>query len=114
MWHSPDTLTTAAVFNGKFQRFLLTVASLGLKIFVTELDVRDRDLPADVAVRDRAVARTYTEYLDVVLADPAVTIVLTWGLDDADSWLLRFAPRPDGLPVRPLPFDAQLRPKPGV
>jgi endo-1,4-beta-xylanase len=42
--------------------------------------------------------------------------VVTWGLSDTDTWLtpasLEQFRRSDGLPERPLPFDAQLRPKP--
>jgi endo-1,4-beta-xylanase len=102
-------------FKGtKLATFLADVASLGLRIFITEMDVADRDLPPDIALRDAAVARTYSSYLDVVLAQPAVSIVLTWGLSDYDTWLMEHTPRADGLPVRSLPFDANLRPKPAV
>jgi len=43
----------------KLRRFLADIASLGLKILVTELDVVDSGLPADVAKRDRIVASVY-------------------------------------------------------
>jgi endo-1,4-beta-xylanase len=92
--------------------FLAEAAGLGLRILVTELDVEDRDLPADIAQRDTLVAAIYRDYLAIVLGEPAVEAVLTWGLSDRQSWLRNFAPRPDGLDVRTLPFDAALRPKP--
>jgi endo-1,4-beta-xylanase len=38
--------------------------------------------------------------------------VLTWGLSDRSTWLSKHNPRQDGLPVRPLLFDAELQPKP--
>ena len=38
--------------------------------------------------------------------------VLTWCLSDRDTWLQGFRPRKEGLPQRPLPFDADLNPKP--
>lgn len=99
-------------FNSKkLRQFLADVASLGLQILVTELDVIDQKLPADIAVRDRIVAAVYEDYLNVVLAEPAVTAVITWGLSDRYTWLAQFEPRPDGLPVRPLPFDANLQRK---
>jgi endo-1,4-beta-xylanase len=41
-----------------------------------------------------------------------VIAVLTWGLGDRYSWLAKFKPREDGLPVRPLPFDESLAGKP--
>jgi endo-1,4-beta-xylanase len=92
--------------------YLNSVAGLGLKIFVTELDVDDKSLPADIGQRDAAVAASYQNYLTAVLSVPAVTLVMTWGLSDRTSWLLQFSPRPDGLPNRPLPLDANLARKP--
>ncbi len=99
-------------FNPKKLRdFLSNVASLGLKILITEMDVIDKKSPSDVPVRDRIVARAYEDYLSVVLDEPAVIAVLTWGLSDRYTWLSEFQPRGDGAPVRPLPFNAQLQRK---
>jgi endo-1,4-beta-xylanase len=95
----------------RFQRFLAAVADLGLKILITELDVIDQNLPADIRQRDRQIANVYQDYLSAALAEPAVIAVLQWGLSDRHTWLSEYYPRPDGLPVRPLPLDAQLRPK---
>jgi len=38
--------------------------------------------------------------------------VLCWGLADRYSWLQYRAPRADGLPKRPLPFDSGFGAKP--
>jgi endo-1,4-beta-xylanase len=92
----------------RLRTFVREAAALGLKVLVTELDVRDDRLPADVAARDQAVADTYRRYLDVVLAEPAVIAVLTWGLSDRYTWLSTDAPRADGLSVRPLPLDRDM------
>ena len=91
----------------KFRQFLSDVASMGLKIYITELDVADNELPQDIAVRDRLVAEAYYDYLSVVLDEPAVTMVINWGLNDRHSWLSYFAPRKDGAEVRPLLLDRQ-------
>ena len=93
-------------------RFIKQVDELGLEIFVTELDVDDSRLPADIAQRDRGVAQLYRDYLDNVLQHRSVKAVLTWGLTDRDTWLTRTKPRKDGLPQRPLPFDPDLEPAP--
>jgi endo-1,4-beta-xylanase len=93
-------------------RFVADIASLGMAVIVTELDVRDDRLPADVARRDAAVAAHAHAWLEAVLAHPAVLGVLTWGLSDKWSWLDERFPRPDGLPQRPLPLDAEMRRKP--
>ncbi len=95
----------------KLRNFLKNVADLGLKIIISELDVADRDLAADVEQRDRQVARMYGEFLSVVLDEPAVSTVITWGLSDRYTWLSWYYPRLDGLPVRPLPLDSQLKRK---
>ena len=101
----------------RFRRFLADVAGLGLTIQITELDVTDEHAPADEAVRDRLVADTYSRFLEAALDEPAVKMVVTWGLSDRHSWIVRRETheskwRTDGLPSRPLPFDAELKPKP--
>jgi endo-1,4-beta-xylanase len=96
----------------KLRRFLRDVASLGLKIMISELDVIDRLLPADTTDRDRQVASVYKDYLDVVLDEPAVFFVNTWGISDRYTWLAQQEPRLDGLSVRPLPLDDQMNRKP--
>lgn len=95
----------------KLRKFLSDVANLGLKILVTEMDTIDKNLPQDSKVRDRIVAGIYEDYLSVVLDELAVIAVVTWGLSDRYTWLSTKQPRQDGLPVRPLLFDAQLKPK---
>lgn len=101
----------------KLRRFLAEVAALGLEIQITELDVTDENAPAAVAERDRLIADEYTRFLEVALDEPAVKVVMTWGLSDRHSWIVRKETnemkwRADGLPSRPLPFDADLARKP--
>ncbi|WP_199755827.1 endo-1,4-beta-xylanase [Chroococcidiopsis cubana] len=97
--------------SGKLKAFLRDVADLDLKIMITEMDVTDKKLPKDVILRDRIVAGIYEDYLSVVLDEPAVIAVLTWGLSDRYTWLSKYQPRKDRAPVRPLPLDAQLNRK---
>jgi endo-1,4-beta-xylanase len=94
--------------------FLKQVQALGLEIQITELDVDDRQLPADPALRDRLVAAEYDRFLAAVLSNPAVRQVTTWGLSDRYTWLNSQAPRPDGRRQRALPFDEALQAKPAV
>lgn len=99
-------------FNPKKLRdFLSEVAALGLKIMITEMDVIDQGLPLNMTVRDRIIARVYEDYLSVALDEPATIAVMTWGLSDRYTWLSWFRPRYDGSQVRPLPLDANLKPK---
>ena len=102
-------------FNAKkFRAFLQAVADMGLRIHITELDVNDRSLPQDFAVRDAAVADLTRRFLDVALDEPKVEQLLTWGLSDAGSWLSKTPSqmRADSAPQRPLPWDDRLRAKP--
>jgi endo-1,4-beta-xylanase len=101
----------------RLRRFFAEIAALGLTIQITELDVTDENAPADIAARDRLIADTYRRFLDAALDEPAVKMVVTWGLSDRHSWIVRHETnelkwRKDGLPSRPLSFDADLRPKP--
>lgn len=85
--------------------FLDEVERLGLRLIVTELDVRDWELPAEPAARDAAVAAVYADYLAMMLPRPNLDGVVTWGLSDRYTWLSEYGARADGAPVRPLPFD---------
>ena len=95
-----------------YRRFFDEVADRGLKILITELDVLDDGLPADIAVRDRGVADVYRRYLDVALDHRAVKAVMSFGLTDRYTWLQEDLPREDGAARRPLAFDEDLKPKP--
>ncbi len=93
-------------------KFCADVASLGCKIVVTELDVRDNRIAGDAATRDAAVASHARAFLDAVLSCPAVMGVLSWGLSDRRTWLNDDMPRDDKQAQRALPLDADLRRKP--
>ncbi len=108
---------------GAYTRFLRDIADLGLFIVVSELDVKEHDYLAAPERRDRLVADATASYLDVVLAQPAVRGVSTWGLSDRHSWLKvtpdDFARYPaawkDGAGPganRGLPFDSAMKRKP--
>jgi endo-1,4-beta-xylanase len=100
-------------FDGQaYRAWLRQVAARGVKILITELDVLDDGLPAATGPRDRGVADVTKAYLDVALAEPAVTTLMTFGLSDRFTWLQEDYPRDDGAARRPLPFDEDLRPKP--
>jgi len=83
--------------------------NLGLKIAITELDVREADTSMPLARRDKRVADETRRYLELVLQFPSVVSVSTWGLSNSTSWL-RYGEE-DPLPGnRGLPYDDQWRP----
>ena len=93
-------------------RFVRELNRLGLQVFVTELDMNDQSLPTTLGPRDAAVAVAYRNYLALMLAEPNVRAVLSWGISDKYTWLNKQKPRLDGKPQRPLPFDEAFHPKP--
>ena len=98
----------------EWRKFLDEATAMGYDLLITEFDVNDRALPADIAKRDAGVAAAAREFLDVTLSYPRLKDFLLWGMADHISWLQTWdeAPRKDKLPQRPLPYDAQLRAKP--
>jgi endo-1,4-beta-xylanase len=102
--------------EGVYRAFIRNIASRGLKVIISELDVLDIGAPSEIAARDRAVADLYKQVLSVALDEPAVIAVITWGISDRYSWYNLwdepYFRRPDGLPKRPLPFDDGFQPKP--
>ena len=99
-------------YGSGLKQFMADIQSLGLKIMLTEMDVNDRHLPADIPTRDKIVGDVYAHYLKLTLANPAVIALLTWGITDKYTWLNHEGARTDGQPERSLPFDADLRPTP--
>jgi endo-1,4-beta-xylanase len=95
--------------------YMESIRAMGLEIYLTELDVNEDDIPTDdVAQRDTIIAQTYSDYLRVALANPAVKQVLTWDLSDRFTWLnggpTHHRKQPNR-PQRSLPFDRNYRPK---
>lgn len=92
--------------------FLQAVKDMGYDVIITEFDVNDEKLTADIAKRDEIVADYAKDYLERTLSFTNVKEILTWGLVDQHSWLQTWWPRKDGLAKRPTPYGADYRPKP--
>jgi endo-1,4-beta-xylanase len=91
-------------------------AKMGMEAYVTEMDVNTRTLPGGPELQDAAVAEVYKSYLELLLPEPNLKAVLTWGVSHDRSWLNhsreKWALRPDGARQRPLPFDDDFQPTP--
>lgn len=97
-----------------FARFVGEIRDMGLAVLITELDIREADtLPEGLAARDAAVADRARDFVTAALGAGCRTVV-TWGLSDRDSWLVKEpgVARHDGVPTRGLPFDEALQRKP--
>jgi endo-1,4-beta-xylanase len=89
-------------FSANMSRF----AALGLRIYLTEMDVR---LPVPVTeLALQRQARLYGAVMDRCLREPACRAVQFWGLTDRYSWIPGFFGRFDA----GLPFDDAGQPKP--
>ena len=87
---------------------------VGLKVYLTALDVNEDDLPYDdLTRRDHTVAETYSQFLRVAPASPAVKLLLTWDVSDRRTWLndgpTHHRKQPNR-PQRSLPFDPAYNP----
>jgi endo-1,4-beta-xylanase len=97
----------------EWRKFLDEIVGMNYDILITEFDVNDQALPADITARDRSVADYAKAYLEVMLDYPQLKDVLVWGMCDSYSWLQEFKPlRSDGLAKRGCPYDADFKPKP--
>jgi endo-1,4-beta-xylanase len=116
-------LAKGSISTSAVSAFVAELRQLGLTVAVTELDVKEVSYTAPRQVRDTLVGDGVRRYLDVVLANPSVVGVTTWGLSDRHSWLditaTDYARFPeawangDGPGVnRGLPFDTSMQPKP--
>ena len=94
------------------QGFMTEIAKLDLDVEITELDVIDWKLPADAATRDRAAASLVGTFLDAIVSVRRPRAIVTWGLSDRYSWVHETFPRQDKARARPLPLDADFKPKP--
>jgi endo-1,4-beta-xylanase len=88
------------------------IKSLGLGLLITELDVTDDKLPAAELQRDAICAERVRELLEAVFSVTHPSAVLTWGITDRYTWVPMWFKRKDGLLNRPLPLDADYKPKP--
>jgi endo-1,4-beta-xylanase len=82
------------------------IASLGLELSITELDVRLRMPPAADAYASQA--ETVRGLLELLLSQPRRGALLFWGLTDKHSWVPGFYKGYGDA----LPYDAQYREKP--
>ncbi len=92
--------------------FAKDMKSLGLKVSVTELDVIDNLLPAEIAQRDRLVSEQAQKFLSALSEVERLDSVLSWGITDKYTWVPMYYKRADGLKNRPLPLDDEYAPKP--
>jgi len=101
---------------GSFERAIAQYALLGITQHVTELDIAlnddisaNRVTEASPALLARQAQR-YAEFFELFIAQRQhITAVLTWGLDDAGSWLRHW---PTARFEAPLLFDELRQPKP--
>ncbi len=98
-----------------WRNFLDEVVGMGYRLLITEFDVKDRALPADIPLRDAKVADYAKRYFNLMLEyGEHLDDILAWGMVDGQNWLQQFAParREDGQEVRGAPYASDYQPKP--
>lgn len=104
--------------QGALQQFVASVKSMGISVYVTELDVNDTKIIGPLINRDQIVADMYQRYLDVMLPATHMKELVFWSLTD-HSWMdYMKAPqwvRADGTNIhRPGLFGTDLQSKPAL
>lgn len=79
------------------------LADLGLRVHISEMDVKTNGVPGSVEQKLDAQKAAYKSIVAVCLAEPRCEAVTFWGVTDAHTWITGDAP---------LLFDAQYAPKP--
>jgi endo-1,4-beta-xylanase len=96
-----------------WRKFIDAVVAMGYGLKITEFDVNDQALPADIVVRDLSVADYTSAYLDLMFSYSQLKDILAWGMCDRYSWLQEFKPlRADGQTKRSCPYDGEFKAKP--
>ena len=93
-------------------RFGTALRALGVSLQISELDVIDWNIQGGPGEQDEAAQVVVGDLLEGVFAAGRPHSVVTWGITDRYSWVPDVMPRRDGKPSRPLPLDADYRPKP--
>jgi endo-1,4-beta-xylanase len=86
---------------------LRRLAGLGLRVRISEMDVRIRDLPGTLPERLEVQAQTYRRVLTAGLREKRFEGITFWGFTDKHSWVHKQFGEDN-----PLLFDDQFRPKP--
>lgn len=91
-----------------FTDFLRDVRALGVKIVVTELDIKLERTPGTNDERLATGAHYASEYLKMLQHDGPLDTVLCWGLSSPYSFMVRKDPNT----LAPLPLDDDMQPLP--
>jgi len=84
------------------------LAALGLKVAISEMDVRIKDLPLLMPERLEMQRRIYHDVIAACIREKGFVGITFWGFTDAHSWINEMGQGPD----HPLLFDENCRPKP--
>lgn len=79
------------------------LADLGLRVNISEMDVKINDVPGGPAARLDAQRATYRDVVRLCVTEPRCDAVTFWGFTDAHTWLTGDSP---------LLYDSSYQPKP--
>jgi endo-1,4-beta-xylanase len=100
-------------------QFIREIRSLGLQLFITELDINDTRVQGDIEARDRKIGQTYYDYITDVVSAGDVKRLILFSISDMGNWYDALSDehakqfmRGDNTKHRPNILDENLRPKP--
>ena len=92
----------------ELQENIQRLSDLGLRIHITEMDVRLQYSHASTEEKLAKQAELYKRVFQVCLQAPMCEAFVTWGATDRQSWIPSYTGQPDA----PLLFDTNYQPKP--
>ena len=72
------------------KRQIRRIGELGLKVNISEMDVRVSKLPANKDLRDLAQTTIYRDILTAALSEPSFDGIWLWGYTDRHTWVKNF------------------------
>jgi hypothetical protein len=72
------------------KRQIRRIGELGLKVNISEMDVRVSKLPSSCADRSAAQTQIYQDILSAGLSEPSFDGIWLWGFSDRHTWVKNF------------------------
>jgi endo-1,4-beta-xylanase len=96
----------------EWRDFVDDIVGMDYDLILSEFDVNDTRITADIAKRDAQVAAYGGAFLDMMLDYKEVSEILAWGMADHYSWLQTWWPREDSIRKRATLYSEDLNAKP--
>ncbi len=107
-WQVHTDVNTVLDPNFQLEQYMMEISNMGLKNYVTELDIR---MPSNTPAERERQKLAYRKIAEIFLCNPTKgDYFQTWDISDKHTWWNNF--QPQNAPFYPLPFDENFNKKP--